>query len=319
MQIVYDAVWLYRSIACLVLIFVLYKRNSKAQFVAPRKALTIWSNIYTWAIVLCIILAVLLPLQLRITTPWLVNREPAYAAQILFDVSLSMTAKDLPPSRFSVAKGFVSNLIQSLPQYQWSTLFFSWLPVLRTAYSSDTIATITNISSLSMGDFPPTENFVGTAIGDALLLALGNIKHIQWDVRPFFILITDGDSNKWYDPEQILPTLKQLNIPVYTIWLGAGSTIIGTDTFGTSVYTDINLDLLKHIAKETWGKFFYVEKNENFADITTSIQNALRRSETTTEIPVLIECNTYIFFVLVVILLYIVLYKIYIIIRPRSF
>jgi hypothetical protein len=85
------------------------------------------------------------------------------------------------------------------------------------------------------------------------------------------------------------------------------------------VYTDINLDLLKHIAKETWGKFFYVEKNADFAQIATSIQNALRRSEISTQTPIFIACNWYILFALIVMLLYVVSYKTYVILRPRSF
>lgn len=319
MHIVYDAVWLYRSILSLILVFVLYKRNRKAQFVAPYKALHLWAKAYQTIVVCCVICCILLPLQLRLSTPWLTIREPSYAAQILFDVSLSMTAKDLPPSRFSVAKQFISSLIQSLPQYQWSTIFFSWLPVLRTAYSHDTDAIVQNLSSLSMGDFPPTEDFVWTAIGDAFLLGLGNIRHIQWDVRPFFILITDGDSNKGYDPEQVLPTLKKLHIPVYTIWLGIGSTIIGTDTFGTSIHTDINLDLLKHIAKETWGEFFYVQKTEDFAAITTAIQDVLHHNEQTTQTPIFVSINPYILFVLLVMLTYIVTYRTYVVMRSRSF
>lgn len=231
-----------------------------------------------------------------------------------------MTATDLPPSRFGVAKQFVSDLVTALPQYQWSTIFFSWLPVLRTAYSSDTPAIVHNLSSLSMGDFPPTEDFVGTAIGDALLLALGNVPHIRWDVSPFFILITDGDSNKGYDPEQILPTLQKLHIPVYTIGLGMGSTVIGTDTFGTSVYTTINLDLLKHIAKETWGQFFYVEKNEDFAAIATAIQAVFHEHETLQQAaPSFVELDTYVAGLLIITLLYIVSYRIYTVLRHRPF
>ncbi len=319
MHIVYDAIWLYRSIACLILVFVFYKWNSKAQFVIPYTQAPLWTKIYNSILIVVVILCILMPLELQISHPWASNREPKYAIQVLFDVSLSMTAKDLEPSRFTVAKRFVSNLIVSLPTYQWSTLFFSGLPVLRTAYSHDTSAILQNIQPLSMWDFPPTEDFVGTAIGDALLLALGNIAYIQWDVRPFFILITDGDSNKWYDPEQILPTLKKLKIPVYTIGLWVGSTIIGTDTFGTNVYTNINLDLLKHIAKETWGKFFYVEDPDDFEDIAKDIQQFLTRHETTISSPILVWLNDYFSAILIVCLTYISLYRSYALLRKRSF
>lgn len=319
MQILYNQIWLYRSIAIVILIFVLYRWNSKANFVAPYTKRRTTSIIYSIASQTTAILAIILPLWLQISLPSTSVSKPLYAGQILFDVSLSMTAKDLSPSRFSVAKKFVYNLLSALPDYQRSTIFFSGIPVLRTAYSDDNTALLHNISSLSMGDFPPTENFVGTAIGDALLLGLWNTKHIQWDVQPFFILITDGDSNTGYDPLQVLPTLQKLNIPVYTIWLWSGSTVIGTDTFGTNIYTAINIPLLKKIAQTTRGKFFYVQKPNDFTTIAKDIERTLHNSEQTIHTDIIISINQYILCIVILLLCYIIWYRVYVVIRLRSF
>jgi hypothetical protein len=43
-----------------------------------------------------------------------VKKVPTLNIEVLFDVSLSMTAKDLKPDRFDVAKESLINFIQSL-------------------------------------------------------------------------------------------------------------------------------------------------------------------------------------------------------------
>lgn len=52
------------------------------------------------------------------------------------------------------------------------------------------------INNLQLGHFPPVPEFVGTAIGDALLLGIAKAQNLPDNVQPLFVLITDGDSNR---------------------------------------------------------------------------------------------------------------------------
>ena len=116
------------------------------------------------------VFAVLLPLQIG----WLQGRSVEVAKnldiQVLFDVSLSMTADDIQPNRFDAAKSSLIAMAQELTGYNMSIIFFSGKAFVGIPFTTDTQAVQGNLSHVSLNDFPPTLDFVGTAIGDALVL-----------------------------------------------------------------------------------------------------------------------------------------------------
>ena len=59
-------------------------------------------------------------------------------------------------------------------------------------------------TGLRLGDFPATDSFLGTALGDALLLSLYQFSQIDEDAPRALVIISDGDSNKGYDPYKVL-------------------------------------------------------------------------------------------------------------------
>lgn len=72
---------------------------------------------------------------------------------------------------------------------------------------------------MKLGDFPPTDTFLGTALGDALLLSLQQFTLLQGQPARSLVIISDGDSNKGYDPYRTLGVLQDQQIPVYFIAL----------------------------------------------------------------------------------------------------
>lgn len=96
-------------ISCVFLALVVssYFFPYKPRFVVPN------NRRFTYVSIFAIAILVLLPLNIRITDTNTVIEKQIVPVQILFDVSLSMTADDLPPSRFAVAKNMVETLTQS--------------------------------------------------------------------------------------------------------------------------------------------------------------------------------------------------------------
>lgn len=92
-------------------------------------------------LVLCLLT---LPLQLRIPRS-LPHPQPA-PLQIVFDVSLSMSASDVAPSRFSVAKQALIDLVKQLPGQDFSLISFSGAPVLSLPWTHDTPALLSTLS-----------------------------------------------------------------------------------------------------------------------------------------------------------------------------
>ena len=144
------------------------------------------------------------------------------------------------------------------------------------------------MSQTSLGDFPPVQEFLGTAIGDALLLGVKNIQtlrsregRIADPVKPtgIIVLITDGDSNEGYNPQDILPVLQKQHIPVFALGIGTQNYLIGYDRFQDPIVSNLNEDLLQTIAQQTSGKYMRATTSKAFNDFLTTVLQDLKSHE----------------------------------------
>ncbi len=139
---------------------------------------------------------------------------------IAFDVSKSMDANDLSPSRIEKAKEVLIDFIEKqktnrlwLVIYAWKPL--SWIPL---TFDYDILLEILeNTSTQSLNQ--NISWFEWTAIWDAILLSKGLFK--EQDREKVIILITDWDANKWVDPVLVSRILKEEGIKVFSIWIGS--------------------------------------------------------------------------------------------------
>lgn len=256
------------SVALIVLCGVFFFYNQKPKFLVP---LTYMKQknwfLYTLLLWLIALSVVLLPLRLSFIRDKQIVVEKDIPVQIILDVSLSMAANDINPSRFSAAKNSLISLIQQLDWYYASLITFSWKPFVYIPFSSDSLAITAKLETMNLGDFPPVQEFLWTAIGDAILLGVHNLQQFtdQKMYKPgIIILITDGDSNIGFDPLQILSYCQKTQVPLYVLWVGQENYLIGRDSWNDMVMTNINLPLLQSLANKTWWKFYRVLGENSF-------------------------------------------------------
>jgi len=226
--------------------------------------------------------------------------------EVLFDVSLSMTAKDLKPNRFEVAKNALINFIQNLDtNYNIWLITFSGKPLVYSPMTNDKKALIWKIKNMSMADFPPTMDFVGTAIWDAILLGSKQlIDFSKQSKKPWvIILLTDWDSNKWIKPLTAVKNIKKLKIPIYVwaIWKD-NRYIVWEDIYGSDVPTSIDLKTLKKIAKQTWWEFKKLESKWDFLEILWKLYNYVKNYEQIKKISEYTYLNYYLKCILLILL-----------------
>jgi hypothetical protein len=114
------------SIALVVLCGVFFFYNKNPQFIVPLYRLKQRSRLlYTSLLSVVILCVVLLPLRLSFVSDTHVVTEKNLPVQILLDVSLSMAAVDLEPSRFFSAKNSLISLVKQLDGYHISLITFS--------------------------------------------------------------------------------------------------------------------------------------------------------------------------------------------------
>ncbi|MEF2176175.1 MAG: VWA domain-containing protein [Candidatus Absconditabacteria bacterium] len=269
----------------LILFFILlffikkyYSPNYFVPFKVINKKYYIFEKIL---IVLIMILLILIPLDLNYRAEKKLSSLKTLNIQILFDVSLSMTADDISPSRFVGAKESVTSLVKDLDGYNISMITFSGIPFVRMPFSNENEVIVPKLGKMLHSDFPPADNFVGTAIGDAILLGMDNLLQNSQDEKfpGVIILLTDGDSNKGSRPEQVSKISKNKNIPIYTLGIGQSDYLVGKDYFDNEVNTTINIPLLETISKNSGGKFYRVLTQQDFNNIFKEIEQIIKSKE----------------------------------------
>lgn len=179
------------------------------------------------------------------------------------DVSGSMLAKDLKPNRLDALKKVANNFVTKRPNDRIGIVVYAGESYTQTPITSDKGIVSRTIASIEWGLIED-----GTAIGMGLGSAINRLKDSKAKSK-VIILLTDGVNNSGFiDPRTAAELAKDLKVKVYTIGIGTNGmapTPYSKDRLGNLMYrnqkVEIDEDLLKHIAKETKGKYFRATDN----------------------------------------------------------
>lgn len=174
---------------------------------------------------------------------------------LVIDVSGSMQATDVAPTRLDAAKTAASALIDQLPgDDRIALISFSSTATLKQPLTTDHGAVHAALSSLKPGG--------GTALGTALELALSQLNpesRTASGVQPrpaMIVVLTDGVSNQGIDPQRVTPELVAARVKVQTIGIGLRN---GNATVGGEPVGGVDEAALTAIASATGGKYFYAQ------------------------------------------------------------
>jgi Ca-activated chloride channel homolog len=170
------------------------------------------------------------------------DRKPPQGTVILaIDVSRSMDATDVEPSRLEAARGAASTFLEGLPRgLRAGVVTFAGDAREPVAPADDRRDALEAVGSLRSSR--------GTVIGDGLALALDAIE-ADWEGdgrRPAaIVLLSDGaDTGSSVPPSEAAGTARSLGVPVFTV------AIVGPDA-GTK---GSDTQLLDRIATQTGGR-----------------------------------------------------------------
>jgi Ca-activated chloride channel family protein len=186
---------------------------------------------------------------------------------LVIDVSGSMQATDVTPTRLDAAKSAATSLVDQLPSGDRVALVsFSTQATLRQGLTSNRDAVKAAISSLTAGG--------GTALGDALSVALNQLDptaRTASGARPrpaMIVVLTDGVSNQGSDPLAVAQQIAGLRIPVQTIGVGLRN---GAATVGGEPVGGVDEATLSSIASVTGGKYYYAQAAGELQSIYTAL------------------------------------------------
>lgn len=190
---------------------------------------------------------------------------------IALDISNSMLAQDVQPSRLEKSKRLVSRLVDELDNDKVGLIVFAGDAFTQLPITSDYISAKMFLESIS----PSLISKQGTAIGEAVNLATRSFTP-QEGVGRSIIVITDGEDHERGAIEAVKSAAdKNIQVSVLGVGMPDGSPIpiegsndYRRDREGNVIVTRLNEGMCQEIAKE--GKGIYVR-----VDNTNSAQKAI--------------------------------------------
>ncbi len=133
---------------------------------------------------------------------------------VAIDVSNSMNARDVQPSRLDMAKMAVSRLVDKLGDDRLGIVVFAGQAYVQLPITTDYPSAKMFLQSINT-NMVPTQ---GTAIGAAINLCLNSFSS-QQDINRAIIVITDGENHE-DDAIEAASRAAQAGVKVYTVGMG---------------------------------------------------------------------------------------------------
>ena len=200
---------------------------------------------------------------------------------IALDVSNSMLAEDVAPSRLDRSKMMVENLVDNFTNDKIGLIVFAGDAFIQLPITSDYVSAKMFLSSIS----PSMITTQGTDIAKAISMASHSFTQ-QEGVGKAIIVITDGEDHEGGALEAAKEA-KDKGMRVYILGVGStkgapiptGNGDYMKDNTGQTVMTGLNEQMCREIAQAGGGAYIHVENNSNAQDQLDHELNKLAKKE----------------------------------------
>jgi Ca-activated chloride channel family protein len=208
--------------------------------------------------------------------------QPVHAVQVprdegvvvlTVDVSASMTANDIQPSRIQAAIAGASKFVQQVPDgIQVGLIAFDGTARVLVDPTTDHASVIDAVKTLSTGP--------RTATGDALETALGTIRSTlsadvlkSGDIPASVVLLSDGAETVGRPVLDVAQEAKRLGVPVTTIAYGTPTGTVVVQ--GQIVDVPADTTTMSEIAQITGGKYYEAASASDLDKAYTDIKTVV--------------------------------------------
>jgi Ca-activated chloride channel homolog len=224
---------------------------------------------------------------------------------LLIDVSKSMDATDVQPSRIEKAKFEISRFTNHFDKDRVGIIVFSEDAFVLSPLTFDRNAIDLFIPKISTNLLPSG----GTNFNPALELALDKLLKTKYSNQSkAIVLISDGENFGSFD-KNLYDKIKQNNINFFAVGVGTtnGITIRDGNTFkkdinGNIIVTKLEANLMRKICQITKGKYLEINSiSGSLNDLITEVEQI--KSSTTGKHVVDVIANKYFYFLIIALFL----------------
>ncbi|MBN2617571.1 MAG: VWA domain-containing protein [Spirochaetales bacterium] len=202
------------------------------------------------------------------------DNSVGFEVNFVLDISRSMLAQDVIPSRLDKSISLISTIVDSVETSKFGIIVFKGDAVVSVPMTEDRLAIESFLGSVS----PEILSSPGSNQEKALNLAIESFSGNSTN-RRVIILISDGESLEG-DVFKVVANSVNEHIPIYCVAAGTqkGALIpykdkYVTDKNGREVVSKTDFSLLSNLAELTYGKFYKLEETQVIADISQEIKS----------------------------------------------
>ena len=226
-----------------------------------------------------LIVAMARPREVDVTSK--IKKTEGIDIVMAIDISASMLARDLKPTRLDALKKVAAEFVMGRPNDRIGIVIYAGESYTQTPLTIDKRVVIKAINDIRYSD--AIEG--GTAIGMGLATSVNRLKDSHSEGK-VVILLTDGVNNTGFiDPKIATELAVEFGIKVYTIGLGTTGLAmapVAINPNGSFQYASIPVEidevLLKEISDATGGLYFRAGSNTKLEAIYDEI-NKLEKTE----------------------------------------
>jgi len=281
--------WALLGLLALPLIVVAYRRLLRQQserradlarqgLVVPTARRDRWRHVAP--VLLVAALAVML---LALSRPVAAVAEPRREGTVIlaFDVSTSMAAKDVQPTRLDSAKAAAKGFVEKQPStVKIGVVAFGGNGIIAQQPTTDKDQVLASVNRLK----PEGDTSLGrgiltslSAIAGKPIVSNGDSEQgggetpIGYYGGTAIVLLTDGENTSGPDPANLADLASAAGVKIYPIGLGtpAGTVL---EVNGFSIATRLDEDTLKQIAQVSGGTYYNATDSTSLAQVYDSIQ-----------------------------------------------
>lgn len=203
---------------------------------------------------------------------------------LTLDLSSSMTASDLQPTRLAAAKKVLAEFINGRVNDRIGLVVFAAEGYTRCPLTLDYAALLRLLEASDIGLIDD-----GTAIGMAIATATNRLKDLPSETK-VMVLLTDGVNNRGaIDPITAAKLAEAVGVKIYAIGVGREGAFLQTvddPLYGkrrVPVRTEIDEQLLRRIAASTGGKYYRAQSEQTLLSVYKEIDR-LEKTDIRTKI-----------------------------------
>ena len=233
-----------------------------------------------------IMLVALVFLIVGVARPHATVSVPSEEATIVLalDVSRSMKATDVQPTRLDAARTAAKTFLDEIPEkFRVGVVSFATRAAVGVAPTEDRELVVTALDTLTPGE--------GTAIGDAVALSLrvGQPQEEGVEAPPrAIVVISDGARDGGQvEPADAAQQAKRRGVPVYTVLVGTPNGTVEerlTGGYRRIIRVPPNPETLQQVAATSGGTFFEAPDAERLSEVYEELGSRLGTREQDREI-----------------------------------